>query len=41
MGHTQVRIPMKQFKIFSEWYLTEQEIDGEDTNKELNTNTKQ
>lgn len=27
MWHTQVRIPMSQFKVFSEWYLTEQEID--------------
>ena len=27
MGHTQVRIPMSQFKVFSDWYLTEQEID--------------
>lgn len=27
MGHTTVKIPMKRFKMFAEWYLTEQEID--------------
>ena len=27
MGHTTVRIPMSKFKLFSEWYLEEQEID--------------
>ncbi len=26
MGHTEVKISMKRFKQFSEWYLTEQEI---------------
>lgn len=26
MGHTQVKIPMARFKMFAEWYLTEQEL---------------
>lgn len=26
MGHTQIKISMKKFKLFAEWYLTEQEI---------------
>jgi hypothetical protein len=26
MSHTEVKIPMQQFKIFAEWYLKEQEI---------------
>jgi hypothetical protein len=26
MGHTTIRIPMSTFKMFSEWYLTEQNI---------------
>ena len=26
MGHTSIRIPMSTFKLFSEWYLTEQDI---------------
>ena len=26
MGHTQIKIGMKQFKDFAEWYLEEQEI---------------
>lgn len=26
MGHTEVKISMKRFKMFAEWYLTEQEI---------------
>jgi len=28
MGHTQIKIPMQRFKIFAEWYLTEQEIES-------------
>lgn len=27
MGHTTIRIPQSTFKLFAEWYLTEQEID--------------
>lgn len=27
MGHTQIKISMKRFKMFAEWYLSEQEID--------------
>lgn len=27
MGHTTVRIPQTIFKMFSEWYLEEQDID--------------
>ena len=27
MGHTTVKIPMKRFKMFAEWYLAEQEIE--------------
>jgi hypothetical protein len=26
MGHTSIKIPMSTFKLFSEWYLTEQDI---------------
>ena len=26
MGHTTIKIPMSRFKMFAEWYLTEQEI---------------
>jgi hypothetical protein len=26
-GHTTMKIPMSLFKMFAEWYLTEQEID--------------
>ena len=28
IGHTQIRIPMTRFKMFTEWYLTEQEIEN-------------
>jgi hypothetical protein len=28
MGHTTIRIPMKKFKVFAEWYLEEQEVEG-------------
>lgn len=33
MGHTQVKIGMKRFKMFAEWYLAEQSIakDGQYT----------
>lgn len=27
MGHTEVKIPMKRFKMFAEWFLEEQEIE--------------
>lgn len=27
MDHTIVKIPMSRFKMFAEWYLSEQEID--------------
>ena len=27
MGHTTIKIPMIRFKLFAEWYLTEQEIE--------------
>jgi hypothetical protein len=26
MGHTEIKISMKRFKMFAEWYLTEQTI---------------
>jgi hypothetical protein len=27
MGRTTIQIPMQRFKIFAEWYMTEQEIE--------------
>lgn len=33
MGHTQIKIPMQRFKMFAQWYLEEQEIDGKSENK--------
>lgn len=26
MGHTEIKISMKRFKMFAEWYLTEQDV---------------
>ncbi len=26
MGHTSIRIPMQKFKLFAEWYLSEQDV---------------
>ena len=28
MGHTTISIRMKRFKMFAEWYLAEQEVEG-------------
>jgi len=28
MGHTEIKIPMKLFKNFAEWYLEEQEVES-------------
>jgi len=28
MGHTEIKIPMRQFKNFAEWYLEEQEVES-------------
>lgn len=32
MGPTTIRIPMKKFKLFAEWYLTDQELNDLDIN---------
>lgn len=33
LGHTQVKISMRTFKLFSEWYLTYQDKKAEGTNQ--------
>ena len=40
MGHTTVRIPMSRFKMFAEWFLEEQEVDGLPSEPSLDTSSK-
>jgi hypothetical protein len=40
MGHTTIRIPMKKFRVFAEWYLEEQEVEGLPEQQSYDTSTK-
>jgi hypothetical protein len=40
MGHTTMRIPMKRFRMFAEWYLEEQEVEGLPAEPNYDTSTK-
>jgi len=40
MGHTTVRIPMSRFKMFAEWYLEPQEVEGLPEEPKYDTSTK-
>lgn len=40
LDHTTVKIPMKLFRIFAEWYLEEQDVEVEVPNVSNNTSSK-
>jgi len=41
MGHTTIKIPMSRFKMFAQWFLEEQEVNGNAIlEKTDNTSTK-
>lgn len=40
MGHTTMRIPMGRFKMFAEWYLEPQEVEGLPAEPSYDTSTK-